>query len=303
MAPTPEISCVIPCYHRPELLRPLVSKLDDPRIEIVVVNSEADPEVAEVAERFVHVPRESSGFASGVNLGAKHVSADYVVFMNDDVLIEVDGILALLEEMASRRADAVVPAIVDPQGLPEVSIRPLPTPLALFREWFLLPERPPRWLQGRIRVEKWRRPVGAETIKAAGTPMIATRTDLLREMPLSEDYFLNWDEIEWFWRIHERGMKVLFLPSVEAIHLGGGHQELSPLRSRLMTTNAVRCVRRTQGRPAARRAFAVMFLYNVRLVAIALLRRAMPGGRGSGAELEARLAGLRATKESWGETK
>jgi GT2 family glycosyltransferase len=298
-----EVSCVIPCYHRPDLLSGAVEKLDDPRIEIVIVNSEADPEVAEVAEPYVHIPRESSGFASGVNLAMKHVSAEYVVFMNDDLLIDVPGVLALRDTLAAGEADAVVPAIVDPTGAPEISIRALPTTRSLLREWLLLPERPVGWLNGRLRVEKWRDPAQAEAIEAAGTPVMATRSDLLRTVPLREDYFLYWEEIDWFWRLHELGMKVLYLPHVQAMHLGGGQQEFSPGRSRLLTINAVKCVRRNQGRPAARRAFLIMLLYNLRLVAMAGLRRVVPGGNSADRELESRIAGLRAMRESWQEVR
>jgi N-acetylglucosaminyl-diphospho-decaprenol L-rhamnosyltransferase len=299
---TPQVSCVIPCYHRAELLRRAVVKLDDPRIEIVIVNSEADPEVAVVAEPYVHIPRESSGFASGVNLAMSRVSADYVVFMNDDVLIEPEAVLELRDTIESGRADVAVPAIVDASGAPEISIRALPTPWALVREWLLLPERPVAWLRGRVHVEKWRSPAQPEPIEAAGTPVIATSSELLRAVPISEDYFLNWCEVEWFWRVGQLGKRVLFLPQVKAVHLGGGQQELSPFRSQLMTTNAVRCVRRTQGRSAARLAFLIVCLYNLRLVAAAVLRRLL-GREGSRGELEARLAGLQATGASWREAK
>jgi GT2 family glycosyltransferase len=298
-----EVSCVIPCYHRPEFLRRAVEKLDDPRIEIVIVNSEADPEVAEVAKAYVHLPRESSGFASGVNLAMKHVSADYVVFMNDDLLIDVAGVFALRDALASGEADVVVPEIVDPTGAREISIRALPTPRSLLREWVLLPERPVKGLYGRVRVEKWRTPAVAEPIQAAGTPVMATRSELLRAEPLAEDYFLYWEEIDWFWRLRDRGLKVLYLPHVQAVHLGGGQQEFSPGRSRLLTINAVKCVRRTQGATAARRAFVIMLLYNLRLVATAALRRLLRGRTATGRELESRLACLRATRESWQEVR
>lgn len=303
MPVAPVVSCIIPCYHRPDFLRRAVKKLHDPRIEIVIVNSEADPEVAEVAKPYVHIPRESSGFASGVNLAAKYVSTDYVVFMNDDVLIEVEDVLALREAMAEGRADAAVPSVVDPSGAPEMSIRALPTPESLLREWLLLPERPVAWLHGRIPVEKWRQPSGPEPIQAAGTPVIATRSELLRAEPLNEEYFLYWEEVEWFWRLHARGLKVLYLPDVQAVHLGGAQQEMSPARSRLMTINGVRCVRRMLGPGAARQAFLIMLLYNLRLVTMAALRRALRGREAAGRELEARLAGLRATGESWQEVK
>jgi GT2 family glycosyltransferase len=295
-----EVSCIIPCYHRAELLRGALARLTDPRLEIVVVNGETDPDVARVAEPYVHVPRKESGFCSGVNLGARRVSSDYVLFMNDDILIDVDDVLRLRETVASGQADVAVPAILNPQGALEPTIRALPTPSALFREWFLFPESRIGWLQKAVGLEKWRRPKQTEQIQAAGTPVIATSTALLRTVPLPEDYLLNWDEIEWFWRLREGGKSVLYVPDTHAVHLGGGPQDISAFKSRLMTTNAVRCVRRTQGRGAARVAFFVVLLYNLRLVTVAALRRVTRRERSRG-ELAARIAGILETRASWRE--
>jgi N-acetylglucosaminyl-diphospho-decaprenol L-rhamnosyltransferase len=300
-----EASCLIPCYHRAAMLRDGLERLRDPRIEVVVVNAERDPEVAEVVAATpgaVEVPRDGSGFAAGVNAGVAHVTTDYVVCMNDDILIDAQAVLALKDVLARGVADVAVPAISNPAGALEPTIRALPTPAILFREWFLFPETRIDLLRRAIHVEKWRRPREPERIEAAGTPVLATRTELLRELPLPEEYFLNWDEIEWFWRLRERGLRVLYLPTVEAVHLGGGPQDVSPFKSRLMTTNAVRFVRRTQGRRAARRAFAVMALYNLRLVALAGARRLLRG-RAYSAPLKARVAGLKAVGASWREVK
>ena len=302
---TAEISCLIPCYHRAEMLGDALKRLRDPRIELVVVNAERDADVADVVagvQSAIHVPRDGSGFAAGVNAGMAYVTTPYVVCMNDDILIDPDAVLALKEALAAGLADAVVPAISDPTGELEPTIRALPTPGILFREWLLFPERRIRTLEQAVHVEKWRRPEASERIEAAGTPVIATTSELLRELPLPEEYFLNWDEIEWFWRLRERGKRVLYLPGVRATHLGGGPQDISAFKSRLMTRNAVRFVRRTQGSRAARRAFAVMALYNLRLVAVALARRALRGD-GYSPTLKARVEGLKAVSESWRETR
>ena len=298
------VSCLIPCYHRASMLRNALEHLQDARVELVVVNAERDPEVAAVAEAIpgaIHVPRDGSGFAPGVNAGVAQVTTDYVVFMNDDILVEPEAVLALKEAVADGTADVAVPAIVNPSGALEPTIRALPTPAGLFREWFLFPERrlPVRHL---VHVEKWRRPREPEPIEAAGTPVIAARTQLLRELPLPEDYLLNWDEIEWFWRLRERGMRVVYLPTVRAVHLGGGPQDISPFKSRLMTRNAIRFVRKTQGSGAAHRALAVMALYNLRLVAVEAVRRLVRGRTRSG-PLRARVEGLRALREGWRELK
>jgi|Tabmets5t2r1_1033131.scaffolds.fasta_scaffold18764_2 N-acetylglucosaminyl-diphospho-decaprenol L-rhamnosyltransferase len=302
---TAQVSCLIPCYHRAKMLRAALERLHDPRIELVVVNAERDPDVAEAVASVagaIEVPRDGSGFAAGVNAGMAHVTTEYVVCMNDDILIDPDAVLALTDPLAGGLADATVPAIATPNGELEPTIRALPTPGLLFREWFLFPERRVGALARAVHVEKWRRPAATEPIEAAGTPVIATTSALLRELPLPEDYFLNWDEMEWFWLLRERGKRVLYLPGIQAVHLGGGQQEISAFRSRLLTQNAVRFVRRTQGPSAARRAFAVMALYNLRLVVVALLRRAVRGA-GHAQTLHARVEGLKAVTESWRETK
>jgi GT2 family glycosyltransferase len=291
-------SCVIVCWRKPEALRPLLRALDDDRLEVIVVNPEVDPEVASIASACIHVPLIGDpGFATAVNAGVRHASSEYTVFMNDDVDVSVDVVLALVGAVASGQADVAVPAVVDRTGRQEAIIKALPTPRALLSEWCLLPDRPVRWLDGRLRVEKWRRPRQAEIVEAAGSPMFALRTVLLRAEPLPEDYFMYWDEMEWFWRLRGQGTKVVYLPDLTVGHQGG-RLDVSPSKSRLITQNAVKCVRKTQGSAAARRAFVIMLAYNLRLVTVAALR-VMAGRETARLELGVRLAGLRATRASW----
>lgn len=296
----PVVSCIIVCWRKPDALRPMVKALNDDRLEVIVVNPEIDPEVARVASACTHVPLEGDpGFATAVNVGVRHASCEYTVFMNDDVDVSVDTVLALRDAVASGRADVAVPAVVDADGHIEPIIRALPTPRALVREWLLLPDHP-RWgLERRLRVEKWRRPQRPEQVEAAGPPVTAVRTQLLRDVAQPEDYFLYWDEIEWFWHLREQGRTVMYFPQLTVGH-GGGRLDVSTLKSRLITQNAVKCVRKTQGRAAARRAFAVILAYNLRLTVIAALRVVFRRVR-SANELRARLAGLRATPASWRE--
>jgi len=297
-----DVTCLIVCFHRPESLRPALHALDDARVEVIVVNMEADPDIAEIATAAgcIHVPLDGDpGFATGISLGLRRASSEYVVAMNDDLLIGLDDLFALRELVVGGEADVVLPAILDADGELEPTIKALPTPAALIREWLVLPDHPVGMLEGRLRVEKWRQPTEPERVEAAGTPVMATTATLLREFPMPVDYFLYWDEIEWFWRLREAGKRVLYVPHLRARHLGG-RQEISAFKAKLITRNAVRCVRRTQGRGAAIQAAAIVLLYNLRLVAIAGIRRLLGREKAPG-ELGARLAGLRETPASWRE--
>ena len=299
---SPDVTCIIVCFHRPESLRPTLAALDDPRVEVIVVNMEADPEIAEIAANCVHIAVDGDpGFATGVNLGVKQASSEYIVAMNDDLLLEIDDLFALREYVVKGGADVALPAILDVEGDVEPTIKALPTPGALIREWLVLPDHPVERLQGRVKVEKWRQPTEPEEVSAAGTPVMATTAALLREHPMPEDYFLYWEEIEWFWHLREAGKRVLYIPHLRARHLGG-RQEISAFKAKLITRNAVRCVRRTQGRGAAVQAASIMLAYNLRLVGIAGLRR-LRGREKAPGELGARLAGLRETRASWREVR
>jgi GT2 family glycosyltransferase len=297
-----EVTCIIVCFHRPESLRPTLAALEDPRVEVIVVNMEADPEIAEVAKDCVHIPIDGDpGFATGMNLGASRASSEYVVAMNDDLLIELEDLFALRELVVTGEADVALPAILDVEGKVEPTIKALPTPGALFREWLVLPDHPIERLNGRIRIEKWRQPTQPEEVQAAGTPVMATTKTLLAQHPMPDDYFLYWEEIEWFWHLREEGKRILYVPQLRARHLGG-RQEISAFKSKLITRNAVRCVRRTQGRSAAVQAASIMLAYNLRLVGLAAARKALRREKAPG-ELGARWAGLRETPASWREVR
>src|SRR5438132_410075 len=85
----------------------------------------------------------------------------------------------------------------------------------------LLPDRRMRRIARRLHVEKWRDPIGAERIDAASAAVVATRRSLLTEVPLPEQYFMYWEESEWFWRLHRRGAVVQVRPEVVCRHDGG----------------------------------------------------------------------------------
>lgn len=293
-------SCVVVAFHRPEKLAALLPMLRDDRLEVVVVNVENDAEVARIAGTSVVPLSGNPGYGAAVNAGARRAGAPVIVFMNDDVCLDAEDVLDLAAVVSSRRAGVVLPGIIDSNGRREPTVAALPSPRNLFVEWFLLPDRPPAALGRRhLGVQKWRLPMGPEVVDAASAAVVATSAALLRTHPLPEDYFLYWEESDWFWRLKAAGERVLYDPTKVAIH-AGGRDDVRPDKSRLLARNAVRCVRRTQGRGAALLAWPVVVLWNLRLAAVDGLRR-MAGSPDAGRRLPARAAGLRAAAMAWHE--
>lgn len=287
----PRLSCVVVAFHRPERLAELLSALGRD-VEIIVVNVDSDPHVsrviAAVAAVEVAMP-DNPGYGPAVNAGVQVATGDLVAFMNDDVVIAPPALRTLAAVVSDGRAAVAVPRIVDARGDVELTIAALPTPGALAREWLLLPDRPFRLRFGHAAVEKWRKPVHAELIDAATAALVVSSRELLIAQPLPAAYFLYWEESEWFWWLKRAGLPAMYEPAAVAVHIGG-RDDVRAAKSRLMARNAVRCVRRTQGRWAAACAYPIVIAWNARLVLTTAFRRP--------AWLPARLAGLAAAVAS-----
>ncbi|MBV8960048.1 MAG: glycosyltransferase [Actinobacteria bacterium] len=291
----PRVSCVVVSFHRPKLLLPLLEHLRDERIEIVVVNVGRDPAVRDVCRGLTLVVdvHGNPGYAAAVNAGVAVVSGDVTVFMNDDLSVDAHSVLALAEAVRSGESDVAAPRLLTAEGATEPTIAALPTPISLAREWLALPDHPVGPIRRWRRVQKWRAPTRPEPVDAVAATVIAARTELLKREPLPEAYFLYWEESEWFWRLRADGVVTTYHPEVTVTHLGG-RDDVRPEKSRLMARNAVRCVRRTQGRWRAGLAWPVVVAWQLRLVATALVRARRP-------LIMARLAGLWAGLGAWRE--
>ena len=270
------VSCVVVAFHRPGSLASLLESLVHPRIEIIVVNVENDDRVASVtADRIVPVAT-NVGYAAAVNLGARSASAGVVAFMNDDLEATAQDVLTLAERITSLQADVVVPLVVGSDGEPEFA------------------ERPPYRLAERMQLKGQPVPAGPTRVDAAWASLVVVRADLLDAVPLPETYFMYWEELDWFYRLRQRLVRVEFLPTVKVQHLGGLATS-RPDKSRLMARNAVRCVRSTRGRGAALRAWPHVIAWQSRLFFGSVLY----GGRRG--EARAHLAGVHAAIRAWRE--
>jgi N-acetylglucosaminyl-diphospho-decaprenol L-rhamnosyltransferase len=271
----PAVSCVIVAFHRPIEVERLAAALIDPRIEILIVNVENDVDVGQVDCDHM-IPTEANiGYGAAVNRGVAAARADVVVFMNDDVVAAASDVLRLAARILTSDTDVAVPLVARADGRLELGNR---APLGLAR---------------RMLLEGMPVPSRSVPIDAAWAPVVAVRTELIRTVPIPEDYFLYWEEFEWFYDLRERDSRIELNPRVSIAH-AGGPDDVRPAKSRLLARNAIRCVRRTRGRGAAVRAWPVVVLWQLQLLLSSLVV-----GRGS--DVRAHAAGVRAAFGSWRE--
>ena len=296
---TPAFTLVVVVYHRSEPLQRLLSGAltgpDASRPRVVVVNLEDDPAVRAVAERFgaTTITAPDHGYAAAVNRGAQEVTDPITVFACDDVEVDLESLRRLVDTLASGAADVAAPRLVGLDGRDEATVRALPTPWRLFVEWAITSDRP---RPGARRVQKWRRPTSTERVDAFDAALVAVRTHVLREVPLAEDYFLYWEEIDWCWRLREAGCRSVLVPDAVVRH-AGGRDDVRADKQRLLARNAVRCVARTQGRWAALTAWPIIVGWQLRLLVVDGIRAIV----GKSDRVPARAAGVMAAVGAWKE--
>jgi N-acetylglucosaminyl-diphospho-decaprenol L-rhamnosyltransferase len=298
-----DVSLVVVAYHREGALARLLDSALGQAARIVVVNVGNDTAIAEVAAgRGVDVlPLDANpGYAAAVNVGAAAVDTEMVAFANDDLELAPGCLAALVAELRNG-ADVVVPRLYRPDGRIEASIARLITPAALFGEWVLLPDDPPgllpSWLRALLSVQKWRRPEKAVPVAAAEAALVATRTAVLARFPLPEEYFLYWEEHEWFHRLRREGLRVVYVPGARATH--SGWDELGTAKAQLLASNATRCLARTGGRFAAVCGWPVVVAWWVRLWVVDALRTVLRPSASNRARLQTRAAGVMAALGGW----
>lgn len=279
-----DVTIVVVAYRRPNQLAVLLGHLRG--LNVIVVNVTDDESVALTASAAgvtILSLKENVGFAAAVNHAMAYVETEYVLFANDDVVLEVGAVCSLCASLEG--VDVVAPVIVDANQRIDSAAFPLPSPLRLLVEWAVLPDEPVPLLAW-LPIVKWLRPSLPVIVPAVAGTVVFTRTQLMREIPLPESYFLYWEDMEWCHRLHRSGRRVRLDPTIRVVH-ESGRGDVNSAKSRLMARNAVRCVRRTKGRGMAAAAWPVVILWNARLLGTALARRA--GNRTIGA----RAAGLR----------
>jgi GT2 family glycosyltransferase len=233
----------------------------------IVVNVEADPAVARVARNHgveVIDLSENVGFAAAVNVLAGATRTEWLAFANADVTL-AEGLLQAVAWASANQWDVVCPAHLDEHGRRIASLRALPSPGRFLCEWILLPDQRKDWPLADF-VQKWRLPTLPEPATAATAAAVLVRTDVLRQTPMPEYYFLYWEEMDWFWQLHDRGIVVTYDPRW-TVRRSGGRSELGTRKWYLMGRNAVLLGQRRYGRAGAFTYRGIVVLWLARLMA------------------------------------
>ncbi len=200
-------------------------------------------------------PGRNLGFAGGVNLGVSHTTAEAILLVNPDVLVQPGCVPALLAALAAGAAVAG-PRFYWDRGkrmlLPPTEPRSRPAELAA-----AFAAGSPAWAaRARRRLRRsarqhWNAAAAAAPLSSfalSGSLLAIRRAAWDRVGPFDDGYPLYFEETDWLLRARRQGFAGAYVAAAEAIHLHGQSAVREPRAGAWFEESARRFRRRHYGR-------------------------------------------------------
>ena len=222
-----DLSVIIVNWNTKEFLLPCVrSALESAQgisSEVIVVdNGSRDGSGEEVKKKFpfIHLieNKKNLGFAKAANQGLEKASGGYLLLLNPDTQVKGSAIERLVSFMESHPEAGVAGGqLLNADASRQNSIANFPSLATELLNKSLLRWLFPKRFPGKER--GYLKPIEVDSVIGA---CMVVRWDTLDQVGLlDEDYFIYGDEADLQYRLHKKGWKVYFLPSVNTIHYGG----------------------------------------------------------------------------------
>jgi len=190
---------------------------------IVADNASEDDSVDFLQKNFPEVSvirnQENGGFSKGYNDALKQIDAEYYVLLNSDIEVSENWIGTVVDMMeADEKIAAVQPKILTYH---DKSLFEYAGAAGGFIDKYGYPFCRGRLFQSMERDEGQYDDV-AEIFWATGACMFV-RADLYHMLGgLDEDFFAHMEEIDFCWRLKNKGYKIMYCPHSKVYHVGGG---------------------------------------------------------------------------------
>jgi mycofactocin system glycosyltransferase len=190
----PEVTVIIPVRDRTDMLADCLAAVGDHRV-IVVDDGSRDPKaVADVVAKHgakLVARTENGGPAAARNDGLAHASSGIVAFLDSDCVAPPGWITTLAGHFVDPLVAAVAPRVVP------------------------VPETP--WAGGLDLGDRPARVVPGTRVAYVPTAALLVRRDALADMLFDTD-LRHGEDVDLVWRLHERGWRIRYDPSVHVRH-------------------------------------------------------------------------------------
>jgi GT2 family glycosyltransferase len=279
----PTVAVVIVSHDSADDLKLLLPLLDDPRLEVIVVDNASTDDSAAVAERpGVRLDRlaDNVGWPRGCNHGARRTQADVLAFVNPDARPSAEQLVTLAERLTDG-VGTISPHFVDEAGRTQAFYFRFPS---LVDGLFC-------FLQGGQRLDVL---IGSRFIRhrtydnaaqlpgavdqPGGACLLMQRATFTACGGFDEDLFLYFADTTLARQVHDRGLRNDVAWDVPVVHAGGTSVFQNPVRwvHLHVQRDYLRYVRRWHGRAAHTAMVGAVLLLTGLVPAVQRLLRGQP---------------------------
>jgi GT2 family glycosyltransferase len=209
--------------------------------EIIVVDNASQDGTPEcIRKKYPQIRRientENYGFARANNQGADMADGQYLFFLNPDTILFQDTLNKLIDFMDNNPDIAMSgPRILNDDNTLQESVRNFPSWRGAFYRFTIL-----KYLGlFKSHFEKWHSR-GFDYDKQAGIEQLIGAAMIIRKETFEqvgrfdERYFMYYEEVDLCKRLKDSGLRVIYYPGSQLIHLGGKSAKQIPAKTRFM---------------------------------------------------------------------
>lgn len=250
-----DVAIVIVSYNSAgfigDCLRSVFDQCDGVKQQVIVVDNDSKDGTAELIRReFPRVeliePGENLGFARGVNLGASHADADYILLLNPDTTLLGHAVDRVVEFARKHPEHGLYGGrTLKPDGSLEPSScwgSPTLWSMALFAFGVTTAAPRNRWLDPES-LGSWQRDTVREVGVITGCFLLC-ETGAWKELEgLDERYFMYGEDVDFALRARRAGYRPVICPDAELVHEVGQCSDTPVHKMRLLYRGKASLVR------------------------------------------------------------
>ena len=255
-----KLSIIIVSWNVKKVLTNCIGSIEEnsasePFEVIVVDNASSDRTVEFVRNKFPDVViianSQNLGFAAANNQGIEKSQGEYILLLNPDTIVH-SGSLDVLIEFMDENEDVGIcgPQLLNQDGTIQSSARCFPTFRgALYRHTALrflhiFREEYKKWL-----MKGFDHKSQMDVDQIMGAALMIKRTIIDHIGAMDERFFMYYEEVDLCYKVKQAGWRVVFMPEVAIIHLGGQSSGQIPVKKQMMAiTSLLKFFRKHRGK-------------------------------------------------------